>query len=128
MTKPEEQHLIKMKAMGLGNEVIAARLQCTPAQVEQIWERLQREMSARVDSGYVKLCEVFYNLAQQHNIMGQSLLLLGGCLGEVMPETELRLLVSADVETTIANLQKKAIVLRPYKHDPLNIIGTAQGN
>jgi len=86
----------------------------TEQEVMKQWNALQQELAVRVDSGYGALVEQLNNTCQQYSAFGESLMIMAKAVADVMSEQELRALVTDNVEETIKNLQRKAIVLKPF--------------
>ena len=110
----DDGYLIKLKSLGIPDKQIAAKLGLSLGEVERKWDQLVRETACRTANGYIELCEKFNNMALQYQILGDSLKIVGGMLGEIMREDEIRALITSHPEDTLKNLLMKAIVLRPF--------------
>lgn len=107
-------YLIKAKTAGMPGRIIAARLGVKESDLEARWQKILQEMSSHQSTGYNSLCEWITQMANQYQLLGESLKVTASALSDIMGEPELRMLVTKDPEVTIKNLQEHAIVLRSW--------------
>lgn len=120
----DESLLIKYKTSGMPDDMIAARMGITVAQVNKRWESVLARGKDMVANGYAELCEAFTTLAHQYQLVGHSLEAISTALSNIMPPEELRQLIDKDPERTLRNLSTFCIILRPYV--PVNPVDALQ--
>lgn len=109
----DETYLLKLMTAGVPADTIAKRLGITPEEVHQRWALLQEKMKALQKSGYQALVDQFTMLCAQYQLLGESLKIIAGALGnEVSPE-EVKASIVANPEQTYQNLAQY-IILHPF--------------
>jgi len=110
----DDIYLVKMKQTGASDSRIAAKLNMQEKDVRERYAKIIQELQDRTDNGYAVFCEMFTVMANQYQLLGESLKLCGSFTGNVIQEEELKLLIDKDPVVTLRNLQTKCIVLAPY--------------
>lgn len=119
----DESLLIKYKTSGMPDDVIAARMGISIAQLNKRWESILARSKDMVANGYAELCEAFTVLAHQYQLVGVSLENVSTALSNIMPPEEIKQLIDKDPDKTLRNLSAFCIVLRPYvPADPLDAL------
>lgn len=119
----DESLLIKYKTSGMPDDVIAARMGISVAQLNKRWESIIARSKDMVANGYAELCEAFTVLAHQYQLVGVSLENVSTALSNIMPPEEIKQLIDKDPDKTLRNLSAFCIVLRPYvPADPLDAL------
>jgi len=115
-------YIIKAKGANMPNKRIAAKLSLTEAELEARWQIILAEMAFRQVSGYDELAQYFTNMAMQYNLLGESLKVIGTAVGNIMTDDELKSLIDGkDVDKTVENLRKNAIILRSWTPPPAEV-------
>ena len=126
----EDKDIVRMKGAGVSTHRIALKLGMTEVQVDERWNAIRAEIADRATSGYASLVDQFTVMAHQYQLLGESLKIVAGALGNVMPDTEVQALFAADPKLTVRQLKQNCIILRPFV--PVNpqesIDRTVQGN
>lgn len=109
----DETYLLKLKMAGISSASIAQRLGITKEEVERRWQLLQKKMEAMQKSGHQGLINQFTLLCGQYQLMGESLKIIAGALGNEVSTEELKAAIVPDAEKTLENL-RSFIILRPF--------------
>lgn len=123
----DDNLLIKYKAVGLKDDVIAAKLGITPEEVTIRWCQLVEIASQSKVNGFDALCTQFNTMALQFQLMGESMKVCAAALGDMMPLSEVsRLIVENDKVQTLKNLSENCIILKPFTPvDPVKALEQA---
>ena len=106
--------LLKYKEAGFSDAAIGAKLGMTEDEVKVKWAELLQISQQRNVSGYVDLTVQFTVLCHQYQLLGESMKIVAGALGNMMPPNEIKALITADPEQTFKNLSTSCIILRPF--------------
>ncbi len=117
-----DEYIVKLKSVAIPDRTIAAKLGITLGELERRWALILAEAETYKKGGYEKLTELFNTMALQYQLLGESLKVVGGVLGNVMLDDELKSLLADDPDQTIKNLRNSAIVLRAYVPAPITIL------
>lgn len=110
----DDKQLVKLKSAGVPITIIAARMGLTVEQVEQRWSQILKDVAAKESNGYLALCDAFHILANQYQLVGESLKIIGNAIGNVMPADEVAKHITSDPQETLDNLRRHTIILRPF--------------
>lgn len=107
-------YLLKLKNLGWSNEKIAAKMGLEVQEVQRRWEALIAETQVNEGNGYNQFCDLFTTMANQYQLLGASLKVVAGVLGNVATNAELEKIITADPEQTLKSLRKDFIILRKF--------------
>jgi len=110
----DDRHLVKLKLSKVPDAHIAAKFGITKEALEIRWQRVQREIRDAAQGSFAQLVDQFTVMAHQYQLLGESMKIVAGAIGDTMPSEEIRALIGENDEETLRNLKTKAIVLRPF--------------
>ncbi len=114
----DDHYLYKLKVAGMSDQKIARRLSTSEQEIARRWVRILEEVREQQASGYNQLCDFFTNMCKQYELLGESLKVMGGAIGTIMPPENIRAMIDPDPEKTVQNLRTRALVLFPFVIDP----------
>jgi len=109
-----DKYIIKLKQLSWTNSQIARKLGITESQVDERWKFIQNSLISAHESGYAAFLDVFTNACHQYQLLGESLKILAGVVGNRLTESELSSLITEDRAETIKNLTSHCLVLHPF--------------
>lgn len=109
----DEVYLAKLKSLSLPDAVIAKKLGITEAEVGRKWQALQEQLNALNKNGYNALNDAALIMCHQYQLLGESLKIICGALGNVATAEEIEKAVVSDCKQTIINLDQ-FIILKPF--------------
>lgn len=110
----DDKMLVKLKQAGLSNLRIAQRLGITEADVEVAWKRIIEAAETAPLAGHDAMQTQYTVLCHQYQLLGESLKIIAGGIGNAMSPSEIRALLTTDPEQSLQNLLKSCIILRPF--------------
>lgn len=110
----DDQYLVKLVSVGTNPKVIAAKLNITEQEVALRWKRIQKQAETVEFDGYAELCGQFTILANQYQLVGESLKLVASALSRKASNQELLSLIGKTDKETLHNLKTKVIVLKNH--------------
>lgn len=110
----ETKYLFKLKSAGWTDAKIARKLGWTEAQVQQHLLSAVADFQQEMENGYASLKELFTTLCCQYQLVGESLKVLAGAIGDALSAEEIEALWEADPKKMAAKLRTHCIPLRPF--------------
>lgn len=109
-----DQYIVKLKTTNVSDPIIAEKLGISVEEVNRRWNRVLAEVQSNVDNGYNGLCDYFSLLAQQYQLVGESLKVVGSALGNVATSEEILKCITSDPEETFKKLKSEFIILKSF--------------
>jgi len=113
----DDSVLARYKLLNMPDEWIAQKLGLTVAEVSRRWKVLETNAAQQrlTESGYGDLIVQMNVMCHQYQLLGESLKIMCGEIGNPVTSSELKaLIVPNDVEQTTINLMTRLIILHPF--------------
>lgn len=110
----DDNYIIRARQAGVPVATIAAKLNMTVEQVEKRWRQILKDVESKFDNGYLDLCQAFHTLSGQYQLVGSSLGIIAQAIGNVIPDEDLKKLITTDPEQTFKNLKANTILLKVF--------------
>lgn len=105
-------YVAKLKHLGWDDAKIADKMGTTVEKLDREWKQAIAHSERLLTSGYADLCEQFRTLCGQYELLGESLKIISGALGNSVTPDELIKVVGSE---ELANkLIGSYIILRPF--------------
>jgi len=124
MKHPDLQYwLLKYKSAHWTDEAIAKKLGISVQEVSRIWVQMQEQAQRSVANGSLDLSRQFTVMAYQYQLIGESLKILGGALGNEASLEEIEKLIDEDKKASAERIRSQLIVLRHFQfEDPEKVL------
>lgn len=109
--------IVKYKSLGWPSAKIAKKFggEWTAKDVDERWAAIQMEAQACTANGYGALVDKFTVMANQYQLLGDTMKYIGMALGNTISSEELKkLIVPGDTDATVKSLLEHCIILRPF--------------
>lgn len=111
------ERVLKMKSVGMPDDVIAQRMELTTDQVRTIVVCAIQEIESSKKNGYVDLSAAFTKLCFQYQLLGESLKVVCGAMASSASVQEIKAVISNHPNPEAALLDN-FIVLRKFTAPP----------
>lgn len=111
----DDKYMLRLKSAKVSDKVIAAKLGITEDELQKRWAKMVAELSTALTSTYGLLVDQITVMANQYQLLGESLKIVCNAVGNQLSREELEALVVDNREQTLANLRDNCIILRPFE-------------
>src|SRR3990167_2476528 len=101
MKMTDDLYLLKLKSANVPDDVICRKLNITPEEMNLRLQGMVKNAEHQASNGYAAFCDQFTVLANQYQLVGESLKILAGVIGDPLSFSELQALVTGNREETL---------------------------